>query len=716
MAEKLILSIAMLASRNKAEVKRCLDSLRPIMDKIPSELIIVDTSKEPSVHELCLEYTDKVAEFDWCDDFSKARNVSVKMAEGEWYLFIDDDEWFVEYQELIDFFRSGKYKGYGCANYIQRNFHDQAGTFCSDNWVSRMIRLYPETRFYSKIHEYIAPQIGQCINLRAVVNHTGYIALTREAKLKKFERNYPLLLQMLKEEPERLRWRVQIVQEFNNVQKWEEMLHFCEESVRVTTGCTDPQDYRDIGTFYAGILTSLVALGRYDAALGVERAMKLDKRLSRLCHAYCALQMARLHFCRRECEAAEEQLRIYEEGRKYFSAHPKELAEQEGALLVGTAYDDMCMKRALSLRIGCALLRGDISLLREHYDELGWGRQVMYMSDDLFPVLVEAMATQPEDAALLTAMQDLWNNKEVAAKLFAAIEGKNGQEPAYRNLLGMTAKMQGEFWYIWYAKLLAADINGDGSHLAEDFEEFCRHTPDVFLTPENVLAVLHKYGVSVEEGYLSVPFERWKEQLADYIGKVPLSDILATEQELKKIRSRESVHIDYALARLAEARVLHSVGEKDYNARRRSFADFAKRTSAFGRRYFKEEIIENYPELLPAYVQAGILLERAFACEETDMPQAAELMRRAASVNEGIGEAVKQLLQAIADERRRRELEEKEELRKLEQGIKAQVRACMEKAQYPAALEILAQLRAMRPNDLEVAELTLAARLGSLKK
>ena len=83
--DQILLSISMLASNRKDTVRRCLNSLKPIMEQIPSELILVDTSTDPEVPPILAEYTDKIIKFQWCNDFSKARNVGLEAAKGEWF-------------------------------------------------------------------------------------------------------------------------------------------------------------------------------------------------------------------------------------------------------------------------------------------------------------------------------------------------------------------------------------------------------------------------------------------------------------------------------------------------------------------------------------------------------------------------------------------------------------------------------------------------------
>ena len=190
--QKAVLSIGLLVSNRIETIQKCLDSLMPIRKQIPCELIIVDTGCGREVREIAEAYADIMAEFTWCDDFSKARNESLKYASGEWFLYLDDDEWFEEPDELIAFFQSGEYKKYGYANYIQRNFADDSGTHYNDSWVTRMIRLEKNTRFKSKIHEYFDPVKGNVIALNSIVEHYGYVYKSEEDKKRHFERNRSL--------------------------------------------------------------------------------------------------------------------------------------------------------------------------------------------------------------------------------------------------------------------------------------------------------------------------------------------------------------------------------------------------------------------------------------------------------------------------------------------------------------------------------------------
>ena len=715
MAEKIKLSISILASRKREQVKRCLDSVLPVMEEIPSELILVDTSGDASLHEMLLTYTDQVVEFTWCNDFSKARNVGLSLAKGEWFLYLDDDEWFADYAELVRFFQSGEYKKYGCANYIQRNFHDPEYMHYSDAWASRMIRLGKNTRFRSKIHEYLYPQEGEGINLHVIVNHSGYIYQTEEDKEKHFKRNYPLLLDMMKEEPQRLRWRVQIVQELYTMHKWEELQAFCKESLDFSKDRTDEWDSRDVGTFYAGLSYSQFKLGRYTDCLNTANITFSDSRTSELCHAYLALLMAQCRYCMGDHEVAKSCICQYFSLQKELEKNRRRLEIQQGALLVESAFDEISLKRAYSLLIAIGLKQQDAQPLQKYLDKLEWDQKVIYVSDEIFPALIEGMALLPPEPVFVKAMQQMWNNTELGKKMFPAIQAWEEKDVlGFGRLVEIAAQVQGDHWYLWYCKILAADRNQDPSHLAELFRGFCNHTPDLFATPERITEIMKKYGVSPEDGYLSVSFARWQEHLHAYIAKVPLLDILLTEQNLNAMKTREDIRYEYAFLCLAMARAAYSASQKNFETKRTCLSDFGKLGSAFALRYYQNDILQTAPELLPDYLQAALFLQEAFSLESTQPKSAALLWGEAAKVCPQLADAVKAFLLVYDEETQKRKQAAREELRELEEKVKAQAVRCIEQGQYEDALAILAELKQLKPNDLEVAKLTLQARLGQL--
>lgn len=81
-------SVCMIVKNEEKILRRCLDSLKGLYE----ELIIVDTGSTDSTKEIAAEYTDKVYDFKWVDDFSAARNYAFSKATMEYIYSADADE------------------------------------------------------------------------------------------------------------------------------------------------------------------------------------------------------------------------------------------------------------------------------------------------------------------------------------------------------------------------------------------------------------------------------------------------------------------------------------------------------------------------------------------------------------------------------------------------------------------------------------------------
>lgn len=82
------ISVCMIVKNEEAILARCLDSLRDIAD----EIIIVDTGSTDATRQIAAKYTDKVYDFEWCDDFAAARNEAFSKATKEYIYSADADE------------------------------------------------------------------------------------------------------------------------------------------------------------------------------------------------------------------------------------------------------------------------------------------------------------------------------------------------------------------------------------------------------------------------------------------------------------------------------------------------------------------------------------------------------------------------------------------------------------------------------------------------
>ncbi|TCP19985.1 glycosyl transferase family 2 [Scopulibacillus darangshiensis] len=64
------ISLCMIVKNEEAVICRCLDSVKDLVD----EINIVDTGSTDRTKEIIKQYTDRIFDFAWIDDFAAARN------------------------------------------------------------------------------------------------------------------------------------------------------------------------------------------------------------------------------------------------------------------------------------------------------------------------------------------------------------------------------------------------------------------------------------------------------------------------------------------------------------------------------------------------------------------------------------------------------------------------------------------------------------------
>ena len=78
----------MIVKNEEKVLARCLNSVKELVD----EIIIIDTGSTDSTKEIAKEFTEKVFDFNWINDFSSARNFSFSKATMDYILWLDADD------------------------------------------------------------------------------------------------------------------------------------------------------------------------------------------------------------------------------------------------------------------------------------------------------------------------------------------------------------------------------------------------------------------------------------------------------------------------------------------------------------------------------------------------------------------------------------------------------------------------------------------------
>lgn len=212
----LLLTIGVPVSNQIDTIDRCLSHIQPLLDKLDAELVVIDTGSTDGTIEVCKNYGARVISHPWCDNMSVVRNEAIYHAKGQWYLSIDDDEWFEDVEDILQFFKQGTYRNYNMANYIQRNYMDSKGKIFEDCHTTRMAEITPDLHFEGRIHDAMVIH-GRIKNymLQSYAHHYGFVNDQPEKVKEKFMRNASILLYDIYEYPKDLRYLFQMANEYS---------------------------------------------------------------------------------------------------------------------------------------------------------------------------------------------------------------------------------------------------------------------------------------------------------------------------------------------------------------------------------------------------------------------------------------------------------------------------------------------------------------------
>jgi tetratricopeptide (TPR) repeat protein len=81
-------SLCMIVRDEERNLADCLTPVAELFD----EIVIVDTGSRDRTKDIARQFTLDVHDFEWCDNFSAARNEGLKHATGDWIFWLDADD------------------------------------------------------------------------------------------------------------------------------------------------------------------------------------------------------------------------------------------------------------------------------------------------------------------------------------------------------------------------------------------------------------------------------------------------------------------------------------------------------------------------------------------------------------------------------------------------------------------------------------------------
>lgn len=707
MGEKIkpVLSISILISNNRAEtIEKCMKALVPLREAVPSELIIVDTGCKDEGIEIARRYADKVIEFTWCNDFAAARNAGLSECTGEWFLFMDDDEWFEDVSEIIAFFQSKERNSYDALWYVVRNYDNFEGTVYVDAFVGRVVKLTPETKFYGKIHEWIEPLPMKMKKVSSYAHHYGYVYKNEEERQKHLERNITLEEAAVAEHPEDIRMCCQLVQEYRAADRYADAEVLCKktfkESKYVVTNSfmqyllvTLPKTYREQKQFEK-------ALAEFER---IEKEEKLLHQTKRALHYEKAILYGKM----------KEPAKMQEECRRYFEECeilPKvgEPVEYEVMDFVNYTSEG---GRAKMLEYGLkGMIEGKTYENAEFFFErVDWTKEAPYPYEQL-AALLEIYRESGNNELLNRYLPKIVEQKELEKYLYGSLHNLYASHPENRKKLladlEATGIRSGNFPY-FHLLYLAQRKELKADDVTEYFEKSDRkydaEAMVLFVNKPELLATALGYvtnelyqeamslylqdmttenGEGLLNGFVSCEAAYPEEKIGFFLyGRMVMADRLL---RLYAAQNGEAGTAD--AARVRELLWQVAVTNADY-------CEYL---------YHPQTLAAEGQPMLPRNCRFGYQVLKAFE-NEANFTVWAEAIKEAAKICPELLPMLRILL--VEKETKKKQPSPEEELQQLAMTLKATVRAQLAEGQKEAAKALLTELAELLPEDEEVKEL-----------
>lgn len=203
------LSICMMVKDEEKNLKKCLESIKRLLENNFAELIIVDTGSKDRTVEIAREYTDKIYYHDWNNNFSFMRNISISYAKGEWILIIDADEEVENSTEIIEVLKLQSLNGFNTIVVYVKNLSTHNKNQYVVNASPRIFKNDGTFKYEGSVHNqpiFQLPIYYSNISLW----HYGYILTDKKLMDKKFKRTSELLLNELEKNPRSLYYNYQL--------------------------------------------------------------------------------------------------------------------------------------------------------------------------------------------------------------------------------------------------------------------------------------------------------------------------------------------------------------------------------------------------------------------------------------------------------------------------------------------------------------------------
>ena len=146
------ISLCLIVKNEEDTIVRCLNSVKDIVD----EINIVDTGSTDKTKELVANFTDRIYDFVWVDDFAKARNYAFEQATKDYIMWLDADDVLLEKDRnmLLELKESLKPNVDSVMMYYNLTT-DEFGNVTSRLKRNRLVKRSGNFKWIGAVHEYL---------------------------------------------------------------------------------------------------------------------------------------------------------------------------------------------------------------------------------------------------------------------------------------------------------------------------------------------------------------------------------------------------------------------------------------------------------------------------------------------------------------------------------------------------------------------------------
>ena len=178
------ISLCMIVKDEEMVISRAIICANQFVD----EIIIVDTGSTDRTEELASVLGAKIYHYDWCNDFSKARNFAFSKATKDYIFWMDADDYITPQntQLIMNLKKSLKYDEVDFVSMKYSLSLDSTGNTNTSLSRNRIVKRENNYKWIGKIHEYLEVW-GKNLNTNICIHH-GKVKPIVDRNIKYYER------------------------------------------------------------------------------------------------------------------------------------------------------------------------------------------------------------------------------------------------------------------------------------------------------------------------------------------------------------------------------------------------------------------------------------------------------------------------------------------------------------------------------------------------